>query len=89
MNLQRHGRVEVIQSMRTGTFAGFTVLGSQYRDEDGDQHWYVAVLAEPDAAATTYHVRSGEIPDELKGDEREAVIQAIKLWDAQPLSRPD
>ena len=35
------GVIELIQSMRVGTFGDFVVLGSQYRDEAGDRHWYV------------------------------------------------
>lgn len=82
-------RAEVIQSMRIGTFDGVTVLGSQYRDEAGDRQWYVAVLAGPGAATKIYHLRDGELPDALEAEERDAVIQAIELWNAQPLSRPN
>jgi hypothetical protein len=36
--------IELIQSMRVGTFSDFVVLGSQYKDEAGDRHWYIPSL---------------------------------------------
>jgi hypothetical protein len=74
--------------MKTGTFGGFVVMGSQYCDEEGERHWYIA-LAGPDPATKVYHVVAGELPDELTVDERDAVIQAVRLWESQPLSRPN
>ena len=81
--------VELIQSMRVGTFGDFVVLGSQYKDEVGDRHWYIALLTESEPAARIHHVIAGELPDELTVDERDAVIAAISLWESQPLSRPN
>jgi hypothetical protein len=75
--------------MRVGTFCGFVVLGSQYKDEAGDRHWYIALLTGPEPVATVHHVIAGELPDELTVDQRDAVIQAIKLWESQPSSRPN
>ena len=80
--------IELIQSMRVGSFCGFVVLGSQYKDESGDRHWYIALLTESEPARI-HHVIAGELPDELTIDERDAVIAAIKLWESQPLSRPN
>jgi hypothetical protein len=31
----------------------------------------------------------GALPEELTVDERDAVIEAIKLWESKPLSKPD
>ena len=77
--------IELIQSMRVGTFGDFVVLGSQYKDEAGDRHWYIALLAGPEPVARIYHVIAGELPGELTVDERDAVIEAIRLWESQPL----
>ena len=82
-------RAAVTQSMKSGTFGGFVVTGSKYSDEAGERHWYIALLAGPETATKIYHVIAGELPDELTVDERDAVIQAIRLWEAQPLSRPN
>jgi hypothetical protein len=81
--------IELIQSMRVGTFCGFVVLGSQYRDEAGDRHWYIASLTEFEPVARIHHVIAGDLPEELTVDERDAVIAAIRLWESQPLSRPN
>ena len=83
------GAIELIQSMRVGTFGNFVVLGSQYKDGAGDQHWYIALLTGPEPVARVHHVIYGELPDELTVDERDAVIAAIRLWESQPLSRPN
>jgi hypothetical protein len=80
--------IELIQSMRTGTFGEFVVMGSQYKDQAGDRHWYIALLTGPEPARI-HHVIAGELPDELTVDERDAVIQAITLWERQPLSKPN
>jgi hypothetical protein len=82
-------RAEVTQSMQIGTFGGFVVMGSQYRDEAGDRHWYIALLAGPEPVTRIHHLIAGELPKELTMDERDAVIQAIKLWELQPLLRPN
>jgi hypothetical protein len=81
--------IELIQSMRVGTFGDFVVLGSQYKDEAGDRHWYIALLTGPEPVANIHHVIAGELPDELTVDERDAVIAAIQLWESQPLSSPN
>jgi hypothetical protein len=81
--------IEVIQSMRIGTFGDFVVLGSQYKDESGGRHWYIALLTGPEPVARIHHVIAGELPEELTVDERDAVIEAIRLWESQPLSRPN
>ena len=83
------GAIELIQNMRVGTFGNFVVLGSQYKDGAGDQHWYIALLTGPEPVARIHHVIDGELPDELTVDERDAVIAAIRLWESQPLSRPN
>ncbi|MEA2538894.1 MAG: hypothetical protein QOH35_260 [Acidobacteriaceae bacterium] len=81
--------IELIQSMRTGTFGEFVVMGSQYKDEAGDRHWYIALLTGPEPVANIHHVIAGELPDELTVDERDALIAAIRLWESQPLSSPN
>jgi hypothetical protein len=81
--------IELIQSMRVGTFGDFVVMGSQYKDQAGDRHWYIALLTGPDPVARIHHVIAGELPDELTVDERDAVIAAIRLWERLPLSRPN
>jgi hypothetical protein len=82
-------RAEVTQSMRVGTFGEFVVMGSQYRDEVGDLHWYIALLTGHGPVTRTHHVVDGELPEDLTADERDAVIQAIGLWESLPLSRPN
>jgi hypothetical protein len=82
-------RAEIVQSMRAGSFGGFVVLGSQYRDGIGELHWYVALLPEQTPGTKIYHITAGEMPDELMGDERHAVIEAIRSWEAQPASQPN
>lgn len=81
--------IELIQSMRAGILGDFVVLGSQYNDEAGDRHWYLALLTGSEPVARIHHVIAGESPDELSVDERDAVIAAIRLWESQPLSRPN
>ena len=80
--------IEVIQSMRIGKFGDFVVMGSQYKDEAGDRHWYIALLTGPEPVARIHHVIAGELPDELTVDERDAVIAAIRLWESQPYRCP-
>lgn len=82
-------RAEIVQSMRAGSFGGFVVLGSQYRDEIGELHWYIALLPERGPGTVIYHVVDGEMPDQLTGDGRHAVIEAIRSWESQPASRPN
>jgi hypothetical protein len=75
--------------MRAGTFGEFVVLGSQYRDQSGELKWYVALVATNGYPSKICHVLSGELPEGLALDEREAIVQAICLWDSQPASRPN
>jgi hypothetical protein len=71
-------RVEVIQSMRTGTFGDFVVLGSLYRDQKGELHWYVALFPEhiTQPRPKIHHLVKGTLPDGVSADEREAMVQA-------------
>ena len=64
-------------------------MGSQYNDEAGERHWFIALLAGPEPETKIYNVAAGELPNELTVDERDAVIQASRLSEAQPLSRPN
>ncbi len=80
--------IELIQSMRVATFGEFVVMGSQYKDDAGDLHWYIALLTGPEPVARIHHVIAGELPDELTVDERDAVIEAVTSWERQPLSNP-
>jgi hypothetical protein len=49
----------------------------------------LALLTGPEPVANIHHVIAGELPDELTVDERDAVIAAIRLWEAQPQLRPN
>ena len=82
-------KAEVVQSMRTGTFGAFIVLGSQYRDQAGELRWYIALLSNDCPNLKIRHVLKGELPDGLAQDEREAILEAIGSWESQPASRPN
>jgi hypothetical protein len=82
-------RAEVVQSMRGGIFSGFAVLGSQYRDQTGTLNWYVALVAVDGSPSKIRHFLNGEWPEGVPQDQREAVVQAIRLWESQPESRPN
>ena len=82
------GRAEVVQSMRAGTFGEFVVLGSQYRDQSGELHWYIAVLSEDSPNSKLRHVLTGERPEGLSQGELQATVDAIWLWESYPGSRP-
>lgn len=75
--------------MRAGTFGEFVVLGSQYRDQAGELKWYVALVAVDCSPSKIRQVLSGELPEGLPRDQREAILQAINLWKSQPASRPN
>jgi hypothetical protein len=77
------------QSMRASTFGEFVVLGSQYRDQAGELRWYVALVAVNGSPSKIRQVLSGGLPEGLAQDEREAMAQAICLWESQPESRPN
>jgi hypothetical protein len=80
-------RAEVVQSMRVGIFSGFAVLGSQYRDQSGELHWYIALLSRDGPNLKIRHVLRGEVPEGLAQDECDATVEAICLWEAHPASR--
>jgi hypothetical protein len=82
-------RVEVVHSMRVGAFGEFVVLGSQYQDHQGEMHWYVAVIAGRCSHAKIHHVLRGKMPEGAGEDEREAMIEAIWLWESEPASKPN
>ena len=75
--------------MRTGIFGEFQVLGSQYRDEVGELHWYVALLCSENSSPKIHHILDGLLPEQLVKDERDAVIEAITLWEREPTARPN
>jgi hypothetical protein len=75
-------RAEVVQSMRVGVFSGFEVIGSQYRDQSEELHWYIALLLRD--GTKIRHVWRGEVPEGLDQDEREATVEAIWFWESQP-----
>jgi hypothetical protein len=81
-------RAEVIQFIRAGTFSGFAVLGTQYRDQSGELHWYIALLNDGLNLKVRHFLR-GEVPEGLADDEYEAAKEAIWLWESQPASRPN
>jgi hypothetical protein len=82
---------EVVQSMRRGIFGGFVVLGSQYRDRNGELHWYIALFPEhiTQPHPKIHHVVKGAMPDGVAEDERVAMVQAILVWESEPASRPN
>jgi hypothetical protein len=83
------GRVTVTQSMRTDRFGDVTVLGSQYRDQNRVLHWVLAVLSEQNTNARIYRVSGGELPTHLSFADRDAVVEAISLWESSPASQPN
>jgi hypothetical protein len=87
-NAHTVSRAEVVQSMRMGTFSGFPVFGSRYRDPTGELHWYIALLAR-DGLCKIRHVLTGEVPEGLAQDECKAIVEAISSWEAEPGSRPN
>jgi hypothetical protein len=76
-----------LQSLRTGSFEDLTVLGSQYCDHTGVSHWYVAVLSEQDVRVRIYRLPGGELPDHVDSADREALLEAIDVWEQTPASR--
>jgi hypothetical protein len=74
-------RAEVVQSMRVGGSADLLFLGSQYRNQSGELHWYIALLLR--GGAKIRQVLSGELPEGLDQDEREATVEAIWFWESQ------
>jgi len=82
-------RVEVVHSMRVGAFGDFVVLGSQYQDHQGELHWYVAVIAGHGSHAKIHHVLRGKMPEGVGEDERDAMVEAIWLWESEPASKPN
>jgi hypothetical protein len=77
-----------LQSLRTGSFEDLTVLGGQYCDHTGVAHWYVAVLSEQDVRVRIYRLPGGELPDHVDSADRQALLEAIDVWEQTPASRP-
>ena len=76
----------LLQSMRqNNSFADFTVLGSQYENEDGMREWHLAVWSESFTKVRTYWVSEDRKPQQLMGVYLEAVNQAISMWEAEPV----
>ena len=76
----------LLQSMRCNkSFADFTVLGSQYENEDGIREWHVAIWSESYTKIRTYCVSEYRRPERLVGAYLKAVDQAISKWEAQPV----
>ena len=76
----------LLQSMRlNNSFADFTVLGSQYENEDGIREWHLAIWSESYTRIRTYCVSGDRKPKRLMGACLEAVDQAISKWEAQPV----
>jgi hypothetical protein len=80
--------IRVLQSLRIGNFEDVTVLGSQYCDQTGVCHWYVAVLSEQDVRTRIYRLPGGELPDHVYSGDRPALLEAIDLWEQSPASQP-
>jgi hypothetical protein len=79
----------VLQSLRSGRFDHVTVLGSQYRDHTGASNWYVAVSSEQNIRIRIYRLSGGELPDHVDLDDRQALLEAIQLWEYLPASQPN
>jgi hypothetical protein len=73
-----------VRKMRIGKFGDITLLGSQYRDESGQLHWYVAMFSDHDPNVRIHHLLGGEIPGNLQADEMRALIEAITRWESEP-----
>jgi hypothetical protein len=67
------------------SFADFTVLGSQYEDEDGIREYRLAIWSESYPKIRTCWVSDERKPQQLMGAYLEAVDQAISQWEAQPV----
>jgi hypothetical protein len=81
--------IRVLQTLRIGSFEDLTVLGSQYCDHTGVSHWYVAVLSEQDVRVRIYRLPGGELPDHVDSADREALLEAIDMWEQTPASQPN
>jgi len=82
-------RVMVLQSMRTDRVGDVTVLGSQYRDQNSVLHWVLAVWSEQNTNVRIYRVSGGELPAHLAFADRDAVVEALYLWESSPASQPN
>jgi hypothetical protein len=83
-----HKPIRVLQSLRIGTFEDVTVLGSQYRDHTGASHWYVAVSSAWNFKVRIYRLPGGKLPDHVYLADRQALRDAINLWEHSPASQP-
>jgi hypothetical protein len=81
--------ITVLQSLRAGRFEDVTVLGSQYRDHTGATSWYVAVSSERNISVRIYRLSDGELPDHVDLADRQALLDAIHLWEYLPASQPN
>jgi hypothetical protein len=76
----------LLQSMRlNNSFADYTVLGSQYENEDGIREWHLAIWSESYPKIRTCRVSDERKPAQLGGAYLEAADQAISKWEAQPV----
>ena len=76
----------LLQPMRlNNSFADFTVLASQYENDDGIREWHVAIWSESYTRIRTYWISDDRKPQELRGAALEAVDQAISKWEAKPV----
>jgi hypothetical protein len=82
-------RAIILQSVRIARFGDVTVLGSQYRDQNRVLHWVLAVIAEQNTNVRIYRVSGGELPTHLGLADRDAVVEAISLWESSPASQPN
>jgi hypothetical protein len=67
------------------SFADFTVLGSQYENEDGIREWHLAIWSESYPKIRTCRVSDERKPEQLVGAYLKAADQAISKWEAQPV----
>ena len=52
-------------------------------------HWYCAVWSEQNTNVRVYRVSDGELPVHLDSTDREALIEAIGVWESSPTSQPN
>jgi hypothetical protein len=76
----------LLQSMRlNNSFADFTVLGSQYENDDGIREWHLATWSESYTRIRSYWVSEERKPERLMGADLEVVDEAISKWEAEPV----
>jgi hypothetical protein len=72
--------------MRIDTkFGDFTLIGSQYKNENQTREWHLVVWSERDNNVRRYWVIAGKPPEQFAGEDLKAVEPAISKWEAKPV----